>query len=94
MILLSTVLWYAVKPSIDQIYSYTCLQWSANCGYTFELSAHWISSYFLKDTMRLPSSAEDALAAGEYYAAWLRKRFPNVSMFVKENYGGAVCLLE
>ncbi|KAF8715645.1 hypothetical protein AX14_012525 [Amanita brunnescens Koide BX004] len=68
--------------------------WSANCGYTFELSAHWISSYFLKDTMRLPSSAEDALAAGEYYAAWLRKRFPNVSMFVKENYGGAVCLLD
>lgn len=63
---------------------------SANSGYMYEVSAHWISSYFLKDTMRLPSSAEEALAAGEYYAAWVRKRFPN--MFVNESYCGAVCL--
>ncbi|KAF8334414.1 FAD/NAD-P-binding domain-containing protein [Amanita rubescens] len=65
---------------------------SANSGYTYEVSAHWISSYFLKDTMRLPSSVEEALATGEYYAAWLRKRFPNVPMFVNESYCGALCL--
>ncbi|KAF8699385.1 hypothetical protein AX14_000999 [Amanita brunnescens Koide BX004] len=62
----------------------------ANIGYVSEVSAHWISSYFLKDPMRLPPSAEEALAAGEYYSAWLRKRWPNLSM--NESYSGAVCL--
>ena len=94
MILLLTVLLYVVKPPNHQIYSYICLQFSANSGYTYEVSAHWISSYFLKDTMRLPSSVEEALAAEEYYAAWVRKRFPAVSMFVNESYCGALCLWE
>ena len=44
--------------------------------------------------MQLPSSAEEALAAGEYYAAWLRKRFPDVSMTINESYCGALCLWE
>jgi dimethylaniline monooxygenase (N-oxide forming) len=70
------------------------LQFSTNSGYTFEVSAHWISSYFLKDPMRLPSSTEEALAAGEYYAAWLRKRYPDVSMFINESYCGALCFWE
>jgi len=64
----------------------------ANIGYTLEVAAHWISSYFLKDIMQLPSSAEEALATGEYYAAWLRKRFPNECMLVNESYCGALCL--
>ena len=94
MILLLTVLLYVVKPSNHQIYSYIYLQFGANSGYMYEASAHWISSYFLKDPMRLPSSAEEALTAGAYYAAWLRKRFPDVSTYVNESYCSALCLWE
>ena len=51
---------------------------SSNFGYTLEVTAHWISSYFLGDDMRLPASPEEALAATERDAAWLRQRYPSV----------------
>ncbi|KAI0711022.1 FAD/NAD(P)-binding domain-containing protein [Cerioporus squamosus] len=51
---------------------------SSNFGYTLEVTSHWISSYFLGDDMRLPASPEDALAATERDAAWLRQRYPCV----------------
>nr|VWO99039.1 14-alpha sterol demethylase Cyp51A (EC [Ganoderma boninense] len=52
---------------------------SPNFGYTTEVTSHWISSYFLSDaTLRLPATPEDALAATERDAAWLRARYPQI----------------
>ncbi|KAG6867950.1 hypothetical protein C0993_009201 [Termitomyces sp. T159_Od127] len=59
---------------------------TANNGYTFEVSAHWISSYFLGDSIRLPSTAEEALASAERNSAWLRKRYPSMLLWVNESY--------
>ncbi|KAF9466370.1 hypothetical protein BDZ94DRAFT_1281005 [Collybia nuda] len=46
---------------------------TTNNGYTFEVVAHWISSYFLKDAMRLPSSHR-------------KKRFPDMLLWTNESY--------
>ncbi|KAG6861662.1 hypothetical protein C0995_013664 [Termitomyces sp. Mi166 len=54
---------------------------TTNNGYSFEVSAHWISSYFLGDRMQLPSTAEEALASAERNSAWMRKRFPNMLLW-------------
>ncbi|KAG6918033.1 hypothetical protein DXG01_016885 [Tephrocybe rancida] len=58
---------------------------TTNNGYSFEVCAHWISSYFLGDRMRLPSSAEEALASAERNSAWLRKRFPDMLLWANES---------
>ncbi|KAH6907510.1 hypothetical protein BKA70DRAFT_1189506 [Coprinopsis sp. MPI-PUGE-AT-0042] len=49
---------------------------SANAGYAFELTSHYISSYFLSEPMKLPSSAQQALEETVRGFAWLRTRFP------------------
>ncbi|KAF8875649.1 FAD/NAD-P-binding domain-containing protein [Infundibulicybe gibba] len=59
---------------------------STNNGYTFEVVAHWISSYFLGDRMRLPSSPEEALDHAERNSLWLRKRYPNMLLWTNESY--------
>ncbi|GLB35449.1 putative pyridine nucleotide-disulphide oxidoreductase [Lyophyllum shimeji] len=59
---------------------------TTNNGYSYEVSAHWISSYFLKDKMRLPSSTEEALAGAERNSAWMRKRYPDMLLWVNESY--------
>ncbi|EJF61517.1 FAD/NAD(P)-binding domain-containing protein [Dichomitus squalens LYAD-421 SS1] len=52
---------------------------SPNFGYTTEVTAHWISSYFLGDRfLRLPATSEEALALTEREAAWLRTRYPQI----------------
>ncbi|TFK94863.1 FAD/NAD-P-binding domain-containing protein [Polyporus arcularius HHB13444] len=51
---------------------------SPNYGYTTEIAAHWISSYFLGDDMRLPLGPEDALYETARHAAWLRQRYPQI----------------
>ncbi|KAI0724678.1 FAD/NAD-P-binding domain-containing protein [Fomitopsis betulina] len=54
---------------------------TANAGYCYETTAHWIASYFRGDKfLRLPSSAEEALASAAYNSAWLRRRYPDVHM--------------
>ncbi|KAG6810296.1 hypothetical protein H0H92_012520 [Tricholoma furcatifolium] len=63
---------------------------TTNNGYSFEVCAHWISSYFLKDRMRLPSTAEEALAQAERNSAWMRKRFPDMLLWVNESYSSDV----
>ncbi|KAI5122659.1 hypothetical protein M0805_007920 [Coniferiporia weirii] len=64
---------------------------TTNNGYTFEVVAHWISSYFLGDSfLSLPSSVEDALAHTQYTAAWLRKRYPEMLSWVNESYSSGV----
>ncbi|KAF5386925.1 hypothetical protein D9615_001925 [Tricholomella constricta] len=63
---------------------------TTNNGYAFEVTAHWISSYFLRDNMRLPSSAEEALASAERNSAWMRKRFPDMLLWVNESYSSGL----
>lgn len=59
---------------------------TTNNGYSFEVISHWISSYFLGDPLRLPSSTEEALALTERNSAWLRKRFPDMLLWINESY--------
>ncbi|PPQ89970.1 hypothetical protein CVT25_009610 [Psilocybe cyanescens] len=59
---------------------------SANLGYTSEVAAHWISSYFQGDPMRLPSSPEVAVAEAELRSAWMKYRYPNMLFWVNESY--------
>lgn len=66
-------------------YGLTSSQLTTNDGYSFEVIANWISSYFLGDKMVLPSSPEEALASAEYDSAWLRKRHPNTLLSINES---------
>ncbi|OJT15471.1 hypothetical protein TRAPUB_7342 [Trametes pubescens] len=68
-------------------------QLSANNGYTSEIAAHWISSYFLGDEMRLPGSTQEALAASEREAAWLKQRYPQVPTALNPSYAGFLTFL-
>ncbi|KAH7883153.1 FAD/NAD-P-binding domain-containing protein [Phlebopus sp. FC_14] len=63
---------------------------TTNNGYGFEVTAHWISSYFLGDKMRLPSTVEEALAETELKAAWMRKRFPDMLLWINESYSSGL----
>ncbi|KAJ3575500.1 hypothetical protein NP233_g1053 [Leucocoprinus birnbaumii] len=63
---------------------------TANIGYTNEVVAHWISSYFLGDDMNLPSSAEEAIAEAERSAAWMKKRYPTMDSWVNASYMGSL----
>ena len=63
-------------------------KFTANPGYSFEVAAHWISSYFQQDNMRLPSSAEEAIAEAEMRSAWMRVRYPNMMAWANESYSG------
>ncbi|KAI0638622.1 FAD/NAD-P-binding domain-containing protein [Trametes polyzona] len=51
---------------------------STNNGYTYEVSAHWISSYFLGDDMRIPQTPGAAFAEAERQASWLKWRHPQI----------------
>ncbi|KAJ6610187.1 FAD/NAD(P)-binding domain-containing protein [Mycena sp. CBHHK59/15] len=51
---------------------------SPNNGYAWEVCAHWISSYFLGDEMRLPASVKSAQEFAERDMVWLQKRYPYV----------------
>ncbi|KAK7048544.1 FAD /NAD-P-binding domain-containing protein [Favolaschia claudopus] len=50
---------------------------TANVGYSCEVQAHWISSYFLGDQMSIPKTPEEAYERAERDAAWVRKRHPD-----------------
>ncbi|KAF9240381.1 FAD/NAD(P)-binding domain-containing protein [Melanogaster broomeanus] len=63
---------------------------TTNNGYGFEVTAHWISSYFLGDKMRLPSTVEEALAETDRKAAWMRKRFPDMLLWINESYSSGL----
>ncbi|KAI5824862.1 FAD/NAD(P)-binding domain-containing protein [Schizophyllum commune Tattone D] len=63
---------------------------NANNGYCFEVFAHWISSYFLGDPLRLPSTTEEAMIHAERQSAWLRKRYPDELLWVNESYSSNV----
>ncbi|KAF8184219.1 hypothetical protein BJ912DRAFT_975413 [Pholiota molesta] len=59
---------------------------ASNVGYITEVCAHWTSSYFLSDPMRLPSSPEEAIVDGELSSAWMRRRYPNMLSWINESY--------
>ena len=63
-------------------------KFTANPGYSFEVAAHWISSYFQNDNMRLPFSAEEAIAEAEMRSAWMKTRYPNMLAWANESYSG------
>ncbi|KAF8189825.1 hypothetical protein K438DRAFT_1971340 [Mycena galopus ATCC 62051] len=55
-----------------------------NDDYSFEVIAHWISSYFLGNKMKLPQTPEEALEHTEWDARWLRKRHPDLNLSLTE----------
>ncbi|KAJ7151674.1 FAD/NAD-P-binding domain-containing protein [Mycena filopes] len=57
---------------------------ATNDGYSFEVTAHWISSYFLRDKMKLPRNPDEALKHTERDALWLRKRHPDLNLSLNE----------
>ncbi|TFK17634.1 FAD/NAD(P)-binding domain-containing protein [Coprinopsis marcescibilis] len=63
---------------------------TANPGYTNETVAHWISAYFQGDKMRIPESAEEALALSQKQSAWMRLRYPGMIAWVNESYSGSL----
>ncbi|KAK7462869.1 hypothetical protein VKT23_007448 [Stygiomarasmius scandens] len=65
---------------------------TTNNGYAYEVTAHWISSYFLSDeNLKLPSSPEEALAHADRNSAWLRKRYPDMLLWANESYSSNLC---
>ncbi|KAF9523127.1 hypothetical protein CPB83DRAFT_799685 [Crepidotus variabilis] len=60
-----------------------------NPGYTFEVCAHWVASYFRGDRMRLPRSVDEAIAECEIQSAWMRARYPNSISWSNESYSGS-----
>ncbi|KAI0034738.1 FAD/NAD-P-binding domain-containing protein [Vararia minispora EC-137] len=64
---------------------------TTNSGYTFEVGAHWISSYFLRDAfLKLPPTPEDALTHARMTAAWLRRRHPRMLGWANESYSSGL----
>ncbi|KAJ7707456.1 hypothetical protein B0H17DRAFT_1156131 [Mycena rosella] len=53
---------------------------TTNDGYGFDVAAHWISSYFLGDKMKLPKSPDEVVAHTERDATLLRKRYPDTDL--------------
>ena len=71
-------------PSLSLIFHFS-MKFTGNPGYTNEVVAHWIASYFRGDKMRLPSSQE-AFQKAEEQSAWMKVRFPNMLSWVNESY--------
>jgi hypothetical protein len=65
-------------------------QYTFNFGYTNEVVAHWISSYFRQDPMRLPTSVEEAMLEAERESAWMRRRYPDMLSWVNASYSGSL----
>ncbi|KAF7365012.1 FAD /NAD-P-binding domain-containingprotein [Mycena venus] len=64
---------------------------STNVGYTGEVTAHWISSYFLGDEMAyIPRTPEEAYEHTERDAAWIRRRHPDALLRVNESYSSFI----
>ncbi|KAJ3529431.1 hypothetical protein NM688_g7855 [Phlebia brevispora] len=62
---------------------------TTNNGYTFEVIAHWISSYFRNDPfLHLPSSPEEATQLADQHTAWLRRRYPGMLGWINESIAG------
>jgi dimethylaniline monooxygenase (N-oxide forming) len=59
----------------------------------YEVCAHWIASYFRKDSfLRLPPSAEAAIEDAEKNNSWLRQRFPGMLGYANEAYAADMAM--
>jgi dimethylaniline monooxygenase (N-oxide forming) len=56
------------------------MQITPNNGYAYEVISHWISSYFLRDRMNLPTP-EKALLHSERMGRWLVRRYPYINVW-------------
>ncbi|KAF8171963.1 FAD/NAD-P-binding domain-containing protein [Mycena galopus ATCC 62051] len=65
---------------------------TTNVGYTWEVVAHWISSYFLEDKMDIPKTPEEAYEPTERNAAWVRKRYPDALLMLNESFSSFITL--
>ncbi|KAJ7288126.1 FAD/NAD-P-binding domain-containing protein [Mycena rebaudengoi] len=63
---------------------------TTNVGYTWEVVAHWVSSYFLGDHMNIPRTVEEAYKHTEREIAFVRKRYPEVWPRINESNTGAI----
>ncbi|KIY47188.1 FAD/NAD(P)-binding domain-containing protein [Fistulina hepatica ATCC 64428] len=63
---------------------------STNNGYSWEVAAHWISSYFLGDPFLRVPALEEASAEAEREAEWMRRRFPETLRWVNESYSAGI----
>ncbi|KAJ7758161.1 FAD/NAD-P-binding domain-containing protein [Mycena maculata] len=63
---------------------------TTNVGYTSEVVAHWVSAYFLGDTMNIPKTPEEAYQHAERSAAWIRRRYPDALVSVNESYSSNI----
>ncbi|KAF9034318.1 hypothetical protein BJ165DRAFT_1512908 [Panaeolus papilionaceus] len=55
-------------------------------GYTDEVAAHWIASYFREDKMQLPTTVDEALETAERGAAWMKFRYPDSISWINDSY--------
>ncbi|KZO93494.1 FAD/NAD-P-binding domain-containing protein [Calocera viscosa TUFC12733] len=78
-----------VKNLVKRDFAVNGAIFTANNGYVFESCAHWISSYFLGDQMRLPCP-ENAMAITDKNAAWMRKRHPDMLLWANESYAASI----
>ena len=65
---------------------HSLVKFTANPGYTNEVAAHWIASYFRGDKMRLPSSTQEAFKQAEQRSTWMKIRFPDMVSWANESY--------
>ncbi|KAF9074343.1 FAD/NAD(P)-binding domain-containing protein [Rhodocollybia butyracea] len=64
---------------------------SANNGYVFETTAHWISSYFLEDPfLKIPATVKEAIQTTERTSAWLRRRYPDMLHWTNESHSSDI----
>ncbi|KAF9001317.1 hypothetical protein BDQ17DRAFT_1391078 [Cyathus striatus] len=63
---------------------------TTNNGFAFEVGAHWISSYFLGENMRLPKTSSEAISRAQREARWNSKRFPELYEGGNDSYGAGV----
>ncbi|KAF7298812.1 FAD/NAD(P)-binding domain-containing protein [Mycena indigotica] len=63
---------------------------TTNIGYTWEVVAHWISSYFLNEpSLRVPATPEEADEVAKTDEAWMHLRYPDW-LHVNESYSSLI----
>ncbi|TCD60699.1 hypothetical protein EIP91_009652 [Steccherinum ochraceum] len=79
------------KTILNRDFAINGAAFSTNPGYTYEVAAHWISSYFLSDPfLHIPPTVQDASDVCLRYNAWLRKRHPDMLAEINESYSSVL----
>ena len=76
-------------PNSDRGFVFMPSQFTTNNGYTFEVVAHWISSYLRGDPfLHIPPTPRAAIEEADKHTAWLRKRYPGMLAWVNDSLCG------